>query len=74
MKTIEDFLIDLQSAALTWTRAKQGDAIYETVYKGEPVKLRLNDFPDEVLFTLFIRDKEINLEERPKTWHLLRER
>lgn len=70
MDTIENILNDLQSANIRWTEAKDGHAMYETVYKGEPLKLRLNDFPDEVLLTLFIRDDKIDLEECPKDWHL----
>ena len=69
MDTFDDFFKELQNAALIWTRAKQGHATYEAVYKGESIKMRLNDFPDEVAFTLFVRDKEVDLEERPKTWH-----
>lgn len=64
---------DLQNAEVIWTEAKQGHAMYEAVYRGELVKLRLNDFPDEVLLTLFIRDKETDLEEFPKGWHFASE-
>jgi hypothetical protein len=69
MNKTEDFLKELQSAELIWMDSKQGHAMYEVVYKGELLKMRLNDFPDEVAFTLFVRGEEIDLEERPKTWH-----
>ncbi len=61
---------NLKNANILWTEAKDSDAMYEAVFKGEPVKLRLNDFPDEVAYTLFARDEEFDLEERPKGWHL----
>jgi len=68
MDTIDDFLKDLLNASLTWT--KRAPATFEAVFKGEPAILRLNDFPDEVAFTLLVRGDEIDLEERPKGWHL----
>jgi len=74
MNSTEDCLKAIQNAELTWTRAKHGHAMYESVYKGEPVKMRLNDFPDEVLLTLFVRGEEIDLEEFPRTWHFAAEK
>jgi hypothetical protein len=70
MNTIEAVLQDIQGAGLTWKRANDGHAMYVPVYKREPVRMRVNDFPDEVAFTLFIRGGEFDLEERPKHWHL----
>jgi hypothetical protein len=70
MNTDDNFLKNLKNANILWTEAKDSDAMYEAVFKGEPVKLRLNDFPDEVAYTLFARDEEFDLEERPKGWHL----
>ena len=69
MNTIDNFLKAFKGAELTWMPANYGHAMYEVVYEGESVKMRLNDFPDEVPVTLFIRDEEIDLEEFPKTWH-----
>jgi len=69
MNTNENFLKDLQNANIIWTEAKHGHAMYEAVYNGEPVRLRLNDFPDEVAFTLFVRGEEIDIEEFPPGWH-----
>lgn len=70
MSTDDDFLENLQNANILWKEVTDSDAIYEAVFDGEPVKLRLNDFPDEVAYTLFFRDEELDLEERPKGWHL----
>lgn len=72
MENIDDLLRDLQNANILWTEAMHGHAMYEAVYKGELVKLRLNDFPDEVAYTLFVRGEEIDLEESPEGWHLER--
>jgi hypothetical protein len=73
MEKIENVLKDMQNAELTWTCAKDGHAMYEAVYKGEIIKMRLNDFPDEIAFTLFFGGQEIDLEDIPKTWHIASE-
>ncbi len=73
MTTNNEFLEAIQSAELTWMRARCGHGMYEATHDCEPLKLRLNDFPDEVLLTLFFRDHEIDIEECPKGWHLKRE-
>lgn len=70
MNADENLLRNLQNANILWTEVHGSDAIYEAIVNGEPVKLRLNDFPDEVAYTLFVRNKEFDLEERPKGWHL----
>ena len=70
IEDIDLFLQDLQGVEIIWKRAEHGHAMYETVYKGEHLMLRLNDFPDEVLLTLFIRGNAMNIEESPKGWHL----
>ena len=72
MKDIEAFLKELQNAHITWIRGDYRAAIYDAVYKGETLHLRLNDFPDQIAFTLLIRGEEINLEESPSWWHLAR--
>ncbi len=70
MKTINKFLEDIQQAEITWTAVKGVRVMYETVFDGEHVRLRLNDFPDEPALTIFIRDEAITIEEGPRWWHL----
>lgn len=73
MNTVDHFLHALKCAELTWMPAKHGHAIYEVVYEGNHVKMRVNDFPDEVPVTLFVGDEEIDVEEVPLTWHFFSE-
>ena len=70
MSINNNFLKNLQNANILWTEVTDNDAMYEAVFNDEIVKLRLNDFPDEVAYTLFVRGEEFDLEERPKGWHL----
>ena len=70
MKTISKFLEDIQQVEITWVETKDDRIMFETVFDGEHVRLRLNDFPDEPIFTIFIRDEAITIEEGPRWWHL----
>lgn len=70
MKTVGDFLKDIEQAKLTWIAIKDAPAMFEAAFAGEYIKLRLNDFPDEPLYTVFIRNEPIDIEERPRGWHL----
>jgi len=70
MKPINNVLKDIQETKITWVASKDNPATFEAVFNGEQVRLRINDFPDEPLYTLFIRDEAIDIEERPRVWHL----
>jgi hypothetical protein len=43
---------------------------FQARFKNKTVTLRLNDFPDEVLWTLIIDGEEVDLEETPTLWTL----
>lgn len=43
---------------------------FQSNFQGKIIKLRLNDFPDEVLWTLIVDGEELNLEETPPHWIL----
>lgn len=47
---------------------------FQARFRGKIVKLRLNDFPDEVLWTLIVDGEEQNLEETPALWTLPKQR
>jgi len=70
MKPINNVLRDIQQTKITWVATKDDPTIFEAFFNGEHVRLRLNDFPDEPLYTLFLRDKAVDIEEGPTAWHL----
>ena len=52
-----------------WHPISQGKLVYSAAVDGASWILRMNDFPDEPLYTLLIDDREIiNLTEWPKNW------
>jgi len=53
-------------------RQGESDPHWYAYVDGERWGLRLNDFPDEPLFTLIVGERAIDLESRPPTWTLPR--
>jgi len=42
---------------------------YETVFNGRELRLRVNDFPDDHLYTLIVDgDESISFDDWPETW------
>lgn len=45
------------------------DFPFKAIVKSKPWKLRINDFPDEPMYTLFIEDEAIiTFDDRPDGW------
>jgi hypothetical protein len=60
----------LKKCRIDWVRSTTPYE-YMAVVLGSTWRLRLNDFPDEVLLTLIDEaGNEVNLEERPARWGL----
>lgn len=54
---------------IQWQESEDADYPYETEIDGARWRLRLNDFPDEPLFTLFIGDTEWgHFDDLPPGW------
>ena len=70
MRSFEDFLQVLQNTEITWIATNSDSTFFEAVFEGEHVQIRMNDFPDEPIYTAFFRDEEIDIEESPRKWHL----
>ncbi|GGA15857.1 hypothetical protein [Dyella caseinilytica] len=52
-----------------WSKCHQGAFAYEAKASSSDWKLRMNNFPDEPLFTLFIDAKEVlHFNDWPKAW------
>lgn len=58
---------NLLQANLEWVEQVDAPRFYRTEHKGEKLLLRLNNFPEEPLFTV-IGESIFDIEERPKTW------
>ena len=55
--------------AIQWTGTDDVDYPYEALVDGGRWRLRLNDFPDEPLYTLFIEDREWgHFDDLPPSW------
>ena len=54
---------------ISWKETEDVDFPYEADVEGAHWKLRLNDFPDEPMFTLFIDDAEFgHFDDWPPSW------
>lgn len=59
------------SSSLTWEVDPDDFGWFKANYAGDEVYLRMNNFPDENLFSLWIgNDEYIELEELPPKWSI----
>ena len=70
IKTPVDFLKALRDAEITWIATRGDPNLFDAVFEGEHVQIRLNEFPEAPTYTVFFRSEEFDLEEGPKTWRL----
>jgi len=70
IKTPVDFLKALRDAEITWIATGGDPTLFDAVFEGEHVQIRLNEFPEAPIYTVFFRSEEFDLEEGPKTWQL----
>jgi len=62
-------VIDLMSIPLQWPLTRDPEFPYSSSSQGRTLRLRLNDFPDEKLYSLMLADEEItSFDEWPKIW------
>ena len=61
-------------ATISWQKTAESAYVFNAFFEGKEVRLRLNDFPDEPLCTLFVSIDEIQVDEFPKCWTLPRHR
>ncbi len=60
---------DVYHKIIFWQETEDVDFPYQATVDGTSWRLRINDFPDEPLFTLFIDEKEWgNFDDLPPTW------
>jgi hypothetical protein len=54
---------------ILWQETEDPDFPYDAVVDGDRWRLRINDFPEEPLFTLFINDEEWgHFDDLPPLW------
>ncbi len=57
---------------LIWSPASGTERdFFSDVYPGETCFLRINDFPDEPLWTLFLNGESFNFDETPPKWTVI---
>jgi hypothetical protein len=69
-----NLLDQLQQSRVDWEPTKESPYLFQAVFQGKVVRLRLNDFPEEPLCTAIIDGVETDLHDFPKTWTLPRHR
>ncbi|OQW95112.1 MAG: hypothetical protein BWK79_03535 [Beggiatoa sp. IS2] len=56
--------------AVVWTRTDRAEFPYIAEVSGQNWQIRINNFPEENLYTLLIQDKKIgNFDDWPSLWH-----
>ena len=65
---------ELRRAKVDWQKTPESPYLFEAVWNGREIRLRLNDFPDEPICTLLVGAQETQLDEFPKGWTLPRHR
>lgn len=68
-------MIDLENLfrqSINWQVNEAADDAFYAYVNGERCELRMNDFPDEPLYTLTYRGQSVDFDDRPQTWTLPR--
>ena len=65
-----DFLRELLEAKITWLPSDD-PCVFDALFNGEPIRLRMNDFPDYPLWTVFFLNQEVDIDDRPKSWRVV---
>lgn len=61
--------MELAKVKLVWS--SRDDVLYpfQTKFEGSILKVRLNDFPAEIMYSLIVDDKElVDFDNWPKAW------
>jgi hypothetical protein len=61
---------DYLEIPIHWTRTGDGEFPYAVVMDGQRWIIRINDFPEEIFYTLLNEDREvIRFDDWPIAWH-----
>ncbi|ACU75471.1 hypothetical protein Caci_6625 [Catenulispora acidiphila DSM 44928] len=62
-------VVDLTAETLAWERTDDGEFPFAAVYDGQQLRIRVNDFPAEPLYTLIADGREaVDLDDWPAAW------
>ena len=62
-------LMNYLDEQVTWDRGAEPDYPYQAELGGDKLTVRLNDFPDQNLYTLIVNDREIiSFDDWPTQW------
>ena len=57
------------SVEIQWTETSDVDFPYQATIAGQNARVRINDFPDEVMYTLFVGNNELqSFNDWPENW------
>jgi hypothetical protein len=59
---------EVLKAQVVWQEVTPGGVEFVAEVRGHPCKLRMNDFPDEPLYTLSVGGNKIDLDDAPAGW------
>lgn len=60
---------DLKDKVIEWDKGDSSEFPFFCLYTGNTLTIRVNDFPEEHLYTLFINGKESdNFDDWPRCW------
>ena len=57
---------------ITWQEVTPGGIEFIAIVQGHACRLRINDFPDEPLFTLTVGSNRFDLDDAPAGWKIPR--
>lgn len=63
---------ELLSMSLSWIK-EAGRPQWRAMHDGEKYELRMNNFPDESLYTLTRRGESVDFDDTPEGWSIPRE-
>lgn len=71
---MKKFYQQIQEANIDWKYSEKSKYVFQALFDGKNVELRLNDFPEEALCTIIRGEQEVDIHEFPKRWTLPKHR
>jgi hypothetical protein len=70
---MKDIFERLLAAKIDWLEPPSS-LYFQATFEGKNVRLRINDFPEEIMCTMFVDNEEQNWDQFPPNWILPRHR